>query len=197
GLGQPVGLFAGDRDGGGETDVLVAEQPAGNIFTVINGGNGATWASNIDIDTGISGVGAVYAADLRGSGNLDVAAVMGSGIGSRVAWYANDAGSFGTRQSAASFPSVQGPVALALADLDSDGDQDIAVVSQGSDALAWLESSGSATPSFSLHTVDATLSDPSALAAGNIDGRAGPDLVAVSPNAGGIRWYRNGFSVSF
>lgn len=133
---------------------------------------------------------AVIVADLNGDGLPDV--IAASQLPGMVAWYQNTGGgTFGTRQiiSTAQFS----PTGLFAADLDGDGLVDIACSSYpDSTAIAWFKNLGGAAPTFALHIISATASGALSVAAANINGELGLDVLSTSPNPDNkVAWYRN------
>jgi hypothetical protein len=128
-------VFAADLDGDGDHDVLSASYLGATI----------AWHENVDgsggfgppqtISASVNGVKSVLAADLDGDGDEDV--LCGASLHDTVSWYENldGAGTFGSVQFIA-LPA-NGAAAVAAADLDRDGDND--VLSAGYDAIAWYE----------------------------------------------------------
>ena len=80
-----------------------------------------------------------------------------------------------------------GAISLAAADLDGDGDRDIAAAAWDS-GIAWIEHRSS---NYTLHTIDAGFGGAIFITTGDIDGDGDPDLVASSNSAGTVRWYEN------
>ncbi|HEX2164774.1 MAG TPA: VCBS repeat-containing protein, partial [Thermoanaerobaculia bacterium] len=96
-------------------------------------------------------VGAVFlvAADLDDDGWSDLVAYSGD---EGVHWFRNQAdGSFAGAVALGDFPSPDLPAALAAADLDADGDLDLALADRNDSRLGWLENLGGDGPAFDLH----------------------------------------------
>ena len=87
------------------------------------------------------------------------------------------------------------PTSMKPADLDGDGDLDLAVAVNGSNTVAWYENDGTAP--FPKQTITTDLSGVSSIYATDIDGDGDPDLVASAEgNATGtdgqtISWFEN------
>lgn len=115
-----VGATAGDLDGDGDADVIVAESGVG-LAWYPNDGKG-NFGPRVGV-AAVAKVAQVYLADLNGDGSLD--AVANAQETGQVTWFANDgAGNFGP---AKALPfGVPYTFGLAFADLDGDGDTDVA-----------------------------------------------------------------------
>jgi hypothetical protein len=73
--------------------------------------------------------------------------------------------------------SGSGPEAAQLADLDGDGDLDVAVVG---DTIRWLENLGT---SFTSHDIDASYSGGTGLVVGDVDRDGDVDIITTNPAA--------------
>src|SRR5262249_31766857 len=129
--------------------------------------------------------------DLDGDHRPDIAAIE-SADGS-VVWFPNrdGKGSFGERRVVALGAGYLDAGAIALADLDGDGDLDVLITTSGSSRLAWFENldgAGSFGPARAFATTTATVTD---LAVADLDGDGDLDVLAASPDDGTIAWYEN------
>jgi len=131
--------FAADLDGDGDIDVLSASSLDDKIAWYENLGGGTFGIQQI-ITTDASFAAGVFAADVDGDGDEDV--VSASRDDNKIAWYENidGAGTFGAQQVIAT--SAVGARSVVAADLDNDGDLDIAAASAGDDTVAWFENQG-------------------------------------------------------
>jgi len=144
---SPDGLALFDVDGDGDKDIVTSldNWPAtgDKIVWYANDGSGNLSTAQI-ITTGPDGVTALKFADMDNDGLMDL--VCASSADSKIGWYKNlnGLGSFGLQQlitSAASYVSD-----VAIADLDNDGDNDVAYVANGSiDDLLWQPNLGAGT----------------------------------------------------
>jgi hypothetical protein len=89
---------------------------------------------------------------------------------------------------------ADGPVALATADFDNDGDRDFAFASELDQTIGWAENLGAGASTFTLHTVatNAAVGGSSRIAAADVNGDGFADIVAALPGANAFVWYENG-----
>ncbi|MFG0275025.1 MAG: FG-GAP-like repeat-containing protein [Phycisphaerales bacterium] len=88
---------------------------------------------------------------------------------------------------------ADGPVALATADFDNDGDRDFAFASNLDQSIGWAENLGGATPAFLLRNVatGVAVGGSSRIAAADVNGDGLADIVAALPGASAFVWYQN------
>lgn len=218
-------LAAADIDGDGDLDVVAVAE---NIATAAwfenprlndSGANGV-W-DRINIDTGFANPSSVVAGDMDSDGDQDVIAVrtnlttFGSNpstyaacppVNGEVAWWANGAGGTAWTKTTidANFPGVTG---VAVGDLDSDGDLDVAgaAVFTGcipgvpptiTGSVAWWANNGN---TWTRIAVDNSLNNANFVTVGNLDGDADLDIIASATHlvgsftgdVGELVWYPN------
>ena len=91
--------------------------------------------------------------------------------------------------------SHQGLNMVITADIDSDGDIDIAFTSTGSRAIYWLENEG--VTGFTRRTISTNISFPVSIFAIDIDGDGDVDIVSGSDYSFGVSLFENDGSESF
>ena len=234
------GVFAADLDGDGDPDVLVASEGADEIIWYESDAGSPPSFTRHSITTAADGATSVSAADLDGDGDLDVLST--SENDNTLAWYESDGASppsftrrliFTDGQAAlghstadldgdgdldvalastidnmiswfendgASPPGWIGRVitlgamrarAVVTADLDGDGDIDVASASEFDDTVAWYENDGASPPSFTVHQIFTGALGASSVDTGDLDGDGDLDLISASFNDNHIRWYPN------
>lgn len=144
---SPDGLVVYDVDADGDMDIVTSltnwPSAGDKIVWYANNGTGGFATAQI-IGAGPNGVTSVKNADLDNDGDYDL--VCTSRLDNTIAWYQNlnGQGSFGPKIVITSSASSVGDVAIA--DLDSDGDNDVVYVSNGSaDDLLWQPNLGNGT----------------------------------------------------
>lgn len=176
---QPTDVALGDLDGDNRADVVTANSVANTVSVLRNNGSGAL----LPAVSRAAGTGpfAVAVVDVNGDGRRDVVALAATSANVLVL-LGDGAGGLGTATSIG-LPGGGAPSAFALADLDSDGDQDIIVTLWSTAAVALLTNNGAG--SFALQSVVSlgSLPVPSGIAVGDVN-RDG-SLDAIVTGAGG------------
>ncbi|MCB0044929.1 MAG: VCBS repeat-containing protein [Caldilineaceae bacterium] len=196
GLDYPVSIFAGDMDNDGDVDLLSASRNDNQVRWYRNDGATNPGFSAITINDGALGAVSVHAGDLDGDGNLDI--VSASEDDDQIAWYRNDGSDSPvfSRQIIRSAGGVT-PVGIDLAksvfvaDLDGDGDQDIAYASENANEIGWYENDGAPMPGFLQHVVATNLDHIKQVYAADLDLDGDNDLFSASSGDGRIAWYEN------
>ncbi len=157
----------------------------------------AIWYENLDglgdfgaaqiIAGELGTVPSVYAGDLDGDGNVDVA--FASLEFDEIGWTKQEAGGFGpiTLVSRAGAVGVDSVVAL---DVDGDGDLDVASASVLDNTVAWYENLDREGAFGEMQIVDDLLEYAINLEAPDLNGDNRPDLLVVG-QAGTLAWYEN------
>ncbi len=155
---------AADFDGDGRADVVAAARNDGRIIWYHNDG-GAVPAFSPRALGKVPGAYLALPADLNRDGHIDIlvvavaevnpseatagdsqaAAVAGSG---QVVWFQNDGQPVPGFVQRTLATGLNYPVAAVVADLDRDGDPDVAVVSRDDSTLRWFANDGAALPVF-------------------------------------------------
>ena len=131
-------VFAADIDGDGDMDLASASNNDGKIAWYENTDGKGTFGSQQIVTTTADGAESVFAADIDGDGDMDLASA--SAYDNKIAWYENTdgKGTFGSQQIVTTnadecFTSVF------AADIDGDGDMDLASASNNDGKIAWYE----------------------------------------------------------
>ena len=144
-LSSARSIAAGDIDGDGDLDLVSLDEEAGTVMWWSNvSGDGVTWGSATIVISGVLGPRIVQLADFDLDGDLDVALVAEDQVTSDsvLVWYENRAGD-GTTWTAQVV--ANGPFRahrLVAADLDGDGDPDLAHDSLAGYESLWWENRG-------------------------------------------------------
>lgn len=139
GGGAPVA----DVDNDGDIDMIVGTGTTCDAKWYRNDGDGLAWSTlNVELFSGYNLAGTKYAfADINEDGFQDMAICHGLGI---IAWYPNNGdGTFALRERIGH--ELSGGTGLAVADLDGDGDNDIAAAGSYGDWITTYANNGDGT----------------------------------------------------
>ncbi|MEM9595568.1 MAG: FG-GAP-like repeat-containing protein [Acidobacteriota bacterium] len=183
----PADAVPADIDGTGGLDV-VGVSAAGVSWWFNRFAIGQIWDKNdIDITGGMPS--SVAAADLDGDGDTDVIVTFYDG--DEVAWYENTAGNgtAWTRRSVATL--FDGAQSVTAADLDGDGDIDLAGAALIGNEVAWWENTLGDGTAWTQRVIDSTVDDASSVEARDMDGDGDLDLLGTASAFGEIQWFDN------
>jgi len=182
-------LDVADLDGDGDIDIIGTLQNADDVIWFENtAGDGSAWTKR-DIDLDFNGHQYVDAADIDGDGDLDV--VSSSSADNDIVWYENTAGdaSAWTRRDVTL--TYGGAASVYAADIDGDGDLDIAAATWNCTDIAWFENAAGDGSVWTKHDVGVTYVGASFVRAADMDGDGDFDLVGANQNAGDVIWWEN------
>ena len=190
-----VDVDTSDIDSDGDLDVVLNyfSNATDEIHWFENDGNGS-FSSEQVIATGLNDPQLLVAdfADINNDGYADI--VAGSTASNEVVWYANDGtGNFGTKNvidNNSGDTTATGGRAMTVADLDNDGDQDVAHTSDNSGIYVDINDNGDGS-SFTQIQVDSAFAVFTDIMAADLDGDGDYDLVAATPTANELNWYEN------
>ncbi|MEM1177834.1 MAG: VCBS repeat-containing protein, partial [Acidobacteriota bacterium] len=184
-------IRAVDIDGDGDLDVLGSTNlVAGRIDWWENTeGDGSAWEMQTIVAFNFSNASSVQAADIDGDGDLDV--VGASQSDDEIAWWENTAGdgSLWTKNSVDSM--FDGARSVDVADIDGDGDLDIAGAAITADDFAWWENTGGDGTAWIEHSIDDNVNTASFVHLADMDGDGDADVLGAASTAGDIVWWEN------
>ncbi|GAB5519163.1 MAG: hypothetical protein RhofKO_14140 [Rhodothermales bacterium] len=185
-------VTAADMDGDGDIDVLAAIVSGDTIYWYENDGSENFTERIVSDDS--TDPRSIQAVDLDGDGDLDVVAagspssVTGTDLRLHtVTWYENDGSESFTKRTVAS--SVIGAWAAYTADVDGDGDLDIAVASRISSSLRWYKNNG--YESFTERSITSSTDDLRSVYAADVDGDGDQDLLTAGRRFDAVTWWVN------
>ena len=172
----PQAVAIGDLNGDGKPDLVTAGGGIGNGNTVsvlLNRGDG-TFGDTADYPTGNNAT-SVAIGDLNGDGKPDLAiANFGYGTGNTVSVLLNRGdGSFEPRRD---YTISDGPISVAIADLNRDGKLDLATANPGGTVSVLLNTSEGSFQAIDYETGVA----PASVAIGDLNGDGKPDLATAN-----------------
>jgi len=195
---EAYAIDAGDLDGDGDMDVVIGANGGDSAVWLANDGNeNFSLGSILDNSTDLSnGVRKVSVVDLDQDGDLDV--VVAAFVVGVYSWFDNDgAGNFSSRlidDSADAF----GATAFEVADLDNDGDLDLAAGSNNANQYLWYENDGD--ENFSAIIIDNTTDysiGPRGLTTSDLDQDGDIDIITAAITGDAFAWYENDGSAGF
>ncbi|HEU5181197.1 MAG TPA: VCBS repeat-containing protein [Candidatus Polarisedimenticolia bacterium] len=173
-----VDVWAADLDRDGDQDAISASGFDSKITWYENMGANS-WFSHLIGTSGES----VEASDLDQDGDLDV---LGG-----LAWFESDGGSppSFTSHIVAGSPMIAN--AVAVLDVDRDGDPDVLSAGQDSDTIAWHENDGGLPPRFTTRIVTTSADFATGVYGADLDGDADVDLLSSSFFDDTVAWFEN------
>lgn len=185
GGGEPRSTAIGDFTGDGVADVAVSDHD-NRIVNVHSGAAGYAVVQGLPVNP-IARPDGLVAADLNGDGLLDLAAAVSDDFLNVASIWLNTGAGMGARNDVLSGGSNVG--GIAAADLDGDGDIDLATSHQDSNSMSTLENTGAGV--FAAGIVSPTSARPGNIAFGDIDGNGGLDIAISNRDANNLSIYMN------
>jgi hypothetical protein len=199
----PTSVAIGDLDGDSRSELVVTNQASNTVSVLRNtSASGSivagSFAAKVDFTTGTAPI-SVAMGDLDGDGKADLAVANSGSASNTVSVLRNTTttGSIGTGSFAAKVDFATGtqPIWVAIGDVTGDGKADLAVANRSSATVSVFRNmatngsigSGSFDPKQDFSTNSILL----AVALGDLDGDAKPDLVVANNNAATISVFRN------
>ncbi len=180
-------VHAADLDGDGDRDLLSASISDGEIAWYAFDGAGGFGPQQV-IGAHVDGARDVFAADLDADSDLDVVACFNSSTGNVIRTYENlGGGLFAAPETVAT--GLPGPRSVHAADLDFDGDSDIAYTAANGNELGWLRNNGDGT--WTRAVLSSGVSGAEGLHAADLDFDGDLDLITAAPGANRVYWHRN------
>ncbi len=188
-------VFVADVDGDGDLDALSASSGDNEVAWYENrltdGVNNDFNPTQMLITSGASGARSVFALDFDGDGDVDV--LSASGGDDDIDWYENLNGAGTSWTTRTVFGTASNAAGVLAADLDGDGDPDVASASENDDTLAWYENETiHRSAVFPDRIVITTLANSARSVFGaDLDMDGDLDAVSASSVDDEVAWYEN------
>ena len=191
----PRSIATADVDGDGDQDLAVANYLSNNVTILKNSGAGNFFQRAPSPEAVGDRPMSLAAADLDGDGDRDLAVANESSDNVTILRN-NGVGNFGQP---ASSPEAAGgvPISIVAADLDGDGDRDLAVANLGSGDVTILKNNGTGNFFEPDSSPEAAGSGPFSVAAADLDGDADQDLAVANADSGNVTILRNNGAGNF
>jgi hypothetical protein len=190
GGGDSEATALGDLDSDGDLDAVVANSPDKAQTTWLNDGTGAFSAHPSTPSFGAEDSHDIALGDLDGDGDLD-AVVANYDSQAQTTWLNDGGGAFSAHPTTPSFGTGDSG-AIALGDLDGDGDLDAVVANELNQAqTTWLNDG---TGAFSAHPIQPSFGskNSTSIALDDLDGDGDLDAVVANWNQAQAAWLNNG-----
>ncbi len=190
---DPGRVTAGDIDGDGKNDLIVASSASTTISILRNQSKigSLDFAPHVDILTSSSLNYGVCIGDLDGDGKLDMISV--GTLGNTLSLFKNTS-TPGVISFAARIDITTGasPFDVAIRDIDKDGRPDIIVANNGANSISVFRNIGNAGNFSFANKVDfASGAEPVSIAFGDIDSDGSEDIAVANPRSRTISVFRN------
>ena len=186
---KATSVFAIDLDGDGDTDILSTSDENWTVVWYENLGGSPPAFTKHTITEAARNARSVYATDLDADGDVDV--VHGALLGDMVAWHENDGGSPPTFTTHLVSDQAFGTWSIYATDMDGDSDVDLVSAAVIHSRIAWWESDGAETPTFTEHVITNTAKWAQSAHAEDIDGDGDKDIVSASRDDNTIAWFES------
>ncbi len=201
-MGAPAHVLAADLNGDGALDLVAAEETSDRLAVFFQSAPGvypATADALLGSGATTNGPVHVAAADLDGDGDHDL--VCANAAGGDVAIFFRGPGGFPAAPDLqiGGAGNTDTPAQVCARDLDGDGDIDLAVACTGEDGIAiFFQTTPGAFPAVpDLLLTDASFTQPTTLAAADLDGDGDVDLVCGNEGSTNLVVFRQTVPGSF
>lgn len=181
-------IATGDVNGDGHLDVMCPSWAGSQVSWWENdGGDPITWTSHVAANIG--GAHSVRGADIDGDGDLDLA--VAAGAANKIMVYWSDGGDPITWTAQEVEIGFTGARSVRIADIDQDGDLDLAGISWESD-VAWWSNDGGDPVAWTKQTISTYAHGGHCVYVADMNGDNRPDVLGACTENNRIAWWENG-----
>ena len=186
-------ICSGDFNLDGNTDIVAAALNANQIAWYKNdGGNPIQWTKQTIINN-FSMAHSVEVCEINGDSLPDI---LGAAyVANEIAYWQNMGGNPITWEKHSIDNSYSGPLEVCAADIDCDGDIDVAGTAGIGDEVAWWSNEGGNPVQWVKHIIKTNFYDAWPISLADIDNDGDVDVVAGSSSLDEIRWWENNSTV--
>ncbi len=189
---EAYSIDAADFDDDGDMDVVGGANAGDALVVYANDGNENFTVFNVLSvgDNRTNGVRVARVADL--DQDLDPDIVVAAFAGDTYSWYENDGSGIFTPHTIDDTVNANGATALGVADLDGDGDMDVAAGSNNANQFLWYENDGN--ENFSTNIIDNTSNysiGPRGLSLVDLEQDGDMDIITAAVTGDAFAWYEN------
>jgi hypothetical protein len=186
---QMATVAVGDLDGDGHVDAVVGSRSPSSVRVFLSPGpGGGVWTART-VTTAVDDPLDVQVADINGDGDLDL--LSASVNDHKIAWYENIRGDGLTWKQRVITTSATGTRALFPADLDGDGDVDIAAGHFLGGETVWYENAAGDGRDWILHVVSTHCRNPDKFVVADFDSDGDLDMITSCRHPAGVYWLEN------
>ncbi len=149
--GRAQSVSSGDIDGDGDLDVLAASEAGNWIRWYENDGSGSPAFTQRTVKSLFFSARDAIAADVDGDGDMDV--IGASSSENKVSWFENDGGLVPVFTEHVITRTALSAWSVYAADIDNDGDMDIASAAFADGRIAWYANDGNSPPTWTKQDV--------------------------------------------
>ncbi|MCP4664934.1 MAG: DUF11 domain-containing protein, partial [Deltaproteobacteria bacterium] len=151
-------------------------------------GDGSAWTERT-VSAAFDGANSVYAADVDADGDTDVLGTAGGA--DTIAWWENTAGDGSAWTEHTVSAAFDGALSVYAADLDSDGDLDVAGAAATAGTITWWENTAGDGTAWTEHAVAGGFTGAYAVIAADVDSDGDLDVAGAAQNIDTIAWWEN------
>ncbi len=189
---EAYAIDAADFNNDGTMDIVGGANAGDALAVFSNDGNeNFTLLSNLSANANLTnGVRVVKAVDLNEDTFMDI--VVAAFTGDTFSWFEGDGSGDFTTHTIDDTPNADGATGMQIADLDGDGDLDIAAASNNANQFLWYENDGN--ENFTVHIIDNTSPftiGPRGIAVVDLEQDGDMDILGAAITGDAFTWYEN------